>query len=208
MKPDRARLSFLKTALADEIERNSQVMAFEKGTELLRAGQYIKVLPIVLSGLIKVSSRYDDKELLLYYLEPEESCIMTFHAALKSEPSKVHATAEEDSEVLLIPAHLLPGWTRSYPELNELFFAQYNLRYADLIDTIGHLLLDRMDKRIYDYVLKKSGLTQSDSVKTSHSQIAAELGTAREVVTRILKKLESEGKIVQGREGIRISNPW
>ncbi len=179
-------------------------MEFPKGTEILKEEQYIKVLPIVLNGLVKVYSRFEEKELLLYYIEPSQSCVMTFHAALKHTPSKVYAITEENSQILLIPVEQLPKWLRDYPEFNELFYYQYNLRYTELLDTIKHLLVDKMDKRLFDHLKKKSLLTNNSPVNMSHSQIANELGTAREVISRILKKLEIEGKVEQNKDGIKI----
>jgi len=204
MEFDRKKLSFLSSKLIDEIIEKSTVMEFPKGTEILKEEQYIKVLPIVLNGLVKVYSRFEEKELLLYYIEPSQSCVMTFHAALKHTPSKVYAITEEDSQILLIPVEQLPKWLRDYPEFNELFYYQYNLRYTELLDTIKHLLIDKMDKRLFDHLKKKSLLTNNSPVNMSHSQIANELGTAREVISRILKKLEIEGKVEQNKDGIKI----
>lgn len=205
---DRKILSFLKPDLLDKILRESGIREIPKGTEILREQQYVKVLPIVINGLVKVYSRFEERELLLYYIEPAQSCVMTFYAALKNTPSKVFAITEEDSKLLLIPVHHLPGWLKEYPDFNELFYNQFNLRYSELLDTIGHLLLNKMDKRLFDHLKKKSELTNSNSVKMSHNQIANELGTAREVITRVLKKLESEGKVIQQAGEIRITGGW
>lgn len=205
---DKKILSFLKPDLVEKILQESTLHDIAKGTEILREQQYIKVLPIVISGLIKVYSRFDEKELLLYYIEPAQSCVMTFYAALKNTQSKIYAVAEEDSRILLIPAGVLPTWLRQYPDFNELFFTQYNSRYLELLDTIGHLLLDKMDKRLYDHLKKKSDLTSGNAIKMSHNQIANELGTAREVISRVMKKLETDGKIVQHSGEIKIIAPW
>lgn len=205
---DKKILSFLKPDLVEKILQESTLHDISKGTEILRERQYIKVLPIVISGLIKVYSRFDEKELLLYYIEPAQSCVMTFYAALKNTQSKIYAVAEEDSKILLIPANVLPAWLRQYPDFNELFFNQYNSRYLELLDTIGHLLLDKMDKRLYDHLKKKSDLTGGNAIKMSHNQIATELGTAREVISRVMKKLETDGKIVQQSGEIKIIAPW
>uniref|UniRef100_UPI0040498626 Crp/Fnr family transcriptional regulator n=1 Tax=Gelidibacter sp. TaxID=2018083 RepID=UPI0040498626 len=204
MEFDKRILSFLKPELIDKIVELSVIKDFPKGTEILREEQYISVVPIVLNGLVKVYSRFDEKELLLYYIEPSQSCVMTFYAALKNTPSKVFATTEEDSKILLIPIKYLPKWLKEYPDFNELFYNQYNLRYSELIDTIGHLLLDKMDKRLFDHLKKKLALNNDSLIKMSHSQIANELGTVREVVTRVLKKLETEGKLLQSKDGIEI----
>lgn len=208
MEFDKDLLSFLGPELMEKVTNESSVKEIPKGTEILREEQYVKVLPIVLDGLVKVYSRFEEKELLLYYIEPAQSCVMTFYAALKNTPSKVFATAEENSRLLLIPVRHLPQWLKEYPNFNELFYNQFNLRYSELLDTIRHLLLDKMDKRVYDYLKKKSVLTGNISINMSHAQIANELGTAREVVSRVLKKLETDGKVEQNSEGIKIIGEW
>ncbi|NND08592.1 MAG: Crp/Fnr family transcriptional regulator [Saprospiraceae bacterium] len=205
---DKKILSFLKPDLVDKILRESSIEEIPKGTEILRERQYVKVLPIVIEGVVKVYSRFDERELLLYYIEPNQSCVMTFYAALKNTPSKVFATIEEDSKIILLPVQYLPIWLKEYPDLNELFYSQFNLRYTELLDTIGHLLLDKMDKRLYEHLARKLALTNSPSIKMSHNQIANELGTAREVVSRVLKKLEIDGKVEQNNEGIKIIDAW
>ncbi len=204
MEFDKNILSFLNSQLLAKVIEFSTVKEFPKGTEILKEQQYIKVLPIVISGLVKVYSRFNDKELLLYYIEPAQSCVMTFYAALKNTPSKVFAITEENSKILLLPVRFLPSWLRDYPDFNELFYNQFNLRYSELLDTIGQLLLDKMDKRLYDHLKKKSKLIDSNSIKMTHTQIADELGTVREVITRVLKKLETDGKVVQNAGFIKI----
>jgi CRP/FNR family transcriptional regulator len=201
-------LSFLQPELIEKLLNSSKMVDVPKGTEILKEHQYVKHLPIVIQGLVKVYSRFDEKDLLLYYIEPSNSCIMTFNAALKNTPSKVYAITEEDSKLLLIPVSQLPVWLKEYPYFNEFFFNQFNLRYSELLDTIRHLLLDKMDKRVYDHLKKKSLLINDEFIKMSHNQISTELGTAREVVTRVLKKLEIDGKIVQLSEGIKILSNW
>lgn len=205
---DRNIFSFLKPDLIDKIIEESSLTDIPKAHEILRERQYVKALPIVTKGLVKVYSRFNEKELLLYYIEPGQSCVMTFYAALKNTPSKVFAATEEDSQILLIPVRLLPNWLKEYPDFNELFYNQFNLRYSELLDTIGHLLLDKMDKRLYDHLNKKSQLIEGGSIKMSHSQLANELGTAREVITRVMKKLETEGKVVQISGEIKIMDDW
>ena len=208
MELDKSILSFLRPDLADKILKESQIKEFAEGFEILREHQYIKVLPIVVSGLVKVYSKYNDRELLLYYIEPSQSCIMSFYAAIKNTTSKIYAETEEPSKILLIPIQLLNKWLKEYPGLNQLFYTQYNLRFTELLDTIGHLLIDKMDKRLYDHLKKKTELIKSDTLKMKHNQIANELGTAREVITRVLKKLEIDGKIRQSEKGIKIISSW
>lgn len=190
--------------LRKELETHAILKEVPQGTEILREGQYVKVIPIVMEGLIKVFSRHEEKELLLYYIKPQESCIMSFAAGMKNEPSKIFAVAEEDTTALLLPTDKVALWVRDYPEVNQLFFQQYNLRYSDLLTTIHQLLFERLDKRLLDYLANKSLLTGRNPIKISHRQIAAELGTAREVISRIMKKLENDGKIRQDANTIEI----
>lgn len=197
-------LSFLSPPLVDELLLSSTVQDIPKGTQIIRDEQYIKVIPIIISGLVKVFSKFDDKELLLYYIQPKQSCIMSFSAALKNTPSKIFAITEEDSKLLLIPTKNLPKWLKDYNELNHLFYNQYDLRYSDLLDTIQHVLVDKMDKRLYEHLLRKAELKHNNIIKITHGQIANELGTAREVISRVIKKLENEGKISQDTNGIKV----
>ena len=194
----------LNETLINEIIERGIVEEFPSNTTLLREGQYVKVIPVVLSGLIKVFSSFEDKELLLYYIRPNESCIMSFAASLKNNPSTVIAKTEEPTAALLLPSDLVAEWTRKFTDLNNLFFQQYNLRYSELLETINHLLFNKMDKRVYDFLEKRVNLTGHNPLKMSHREIAGELGTAREVVSRVLKKLEHEGQIKQLPTGIHL----
>ncbi len=204
MEINKSQLSFLRPQLVDEIIKSCSFMEFDKGTEILKEDQYVNMLPIVIEGLVKVYSRFDEKELLLYYIEPEQSCVMSFNAALNNTPSKIFAITEEKSKLLLIPVKYLPIWLREFPDFNDLFYNQYNLRYTELLDTIKHLLNDKLDKRLFNHLKKKMELTNNNAIKLSHAQIANELGTAREVISRIIKKLENDGKLTQNKEGIKI----
>lgn len=193
----RKNLGFLSNDLLTEIERTSTIISIEKDSELVREGQFIKVIPIVLEGLIKVFTRYEEKELLLYYIKPSESCVMSFSAILKNSPSEIFAVTEENTKVLLLPANLIPNWLKNHPTLNQLFYKQYNMRYTELLKTINHLLFNKLDVRVFNYLVDKKNITQNNPLKISHRQIANELGTAREVISRIIKKLEAENKVKQ-----------
>lgn len=190
--------------LQEEIVTASQVVEITADTEILREGQYVKVIPIVISGSIKVFSRYDEKELLLYYVKADDSCIMSFSAGISNKPSRVFALTEEDSLVMLLSVNRLQDWMNRYPGLNALFYSQYNMRYVEILDTLNHLLFDKLDKRVMHYLHEKAELTGKNPLHISHRQIASELGTAREVVSRIVKKLELEGKLNQGSSSIEL----
>ncbi len=161
-------------------------------------------MPLVIDGLIKVFSRFNERELLLYYIKPNESCVMSLSASINNEPSKVFAITEEDTKVLLLPVNKISGWVKTFPKLNMLFLQQYNLRYLELLDTIHHVLISKMDERLYDYLAVKAKLKNQDTLKISHNKIASDLGTAREVISRVMKKLEAEGKVKQLTNEIKI----
>lgn len=194
----------LSSELATEILENSTVVEIPENTEVMHEGQYVNAVPIVTSGLIKVFTRNEDKELLLYYIQPGESCIMTFDACLKNMPSKVYASTEKKSAVLLMSSENVFRWMKDYPELNSLFFLQYNIRYNELLNMINQLLFEKMDTRILEYLKSKVKLSGKNPLKISHRQIANDLGTAREVVSRMMKKLENDGKVNQLGTEIKI----
>ena len=195
---------YLNPLLVSQMMNVSLMQEIPKDTEILREGQFVKVIPIVLEGLIKVFTRHNDKELLLYYIRPEESCIMSFSASLKNEPSRVFAYTEQETTALLLPVDKVSLWIKEYPNFNNLFYQQYNLRYIELLDTIHHVLFEKMDTRLYEYLKEKVQLTGDNPLKISHRLIASELGTAREVISRVMKKLELEGKVKQHNNAIEI----
>ncbi|MGB0871283.1 MAG: Crp/Fnr family transcriptional regulator [Flavobacteriales bacterium] len=198
------KLSFLSPKLLNELLDCSTIQIFPKGVEILKEEQYVKVLPIVLNGLVKVSSHFQEKELLLYYIEPKQSCVMSFSSALNQEPSRVFAITEQETEILLIPVQNLSKWLKEYPELNTLFYNQYDLRYLDLLNTIQQLFVAKMDVRLMEYLERKTKLMVDSTLKLTHLEIANDLGTAREVISRTMKKLEIEGRVQQSKNGIKV----
>lgn len=197
-------LSYLNAELVKKIQDEAILKKLPRHTEILREGQFIKVIPIVLEGLIKVYTRYEDRELLLYYIQPDESCIMSFSASIKNEPSTIFAITEEDTTALLLPVNKVAKWMIQYPDINTLFFQQYKQRYSDLLDTIHHVLFNRMDERLYKHLKTKTQVSHQNPLKISHQQVADELGTVREVVSRVMKKLENDGLVKQDSKGIKI----
>lgn len=198
------RMSFLGVDLLDLIEKESIIKEVPAHAEILEEGQYVNYVPILLNGLIKVYTRQEDKELLLYYIQPFESCVMSFIAGLRQEKSRVYAEVLEDAQILLVPSNKLSEWIYQYPRLNLLYYQQFDLRYSEMISTINHLLFDKLDKRVIDFIRERSEITGKNPLKMSHREIANELGTAREVVSRILKKFEKEGILRQLHDSIEI----
>jgi CRP/FNR family transcriptional regulator len=197
----------LPFALLQEIALESEAVHCPAGTEILREGQYVKAIPLVISGTLKVIAPFEDKELLLYYIRPAQSCALSFSAAIANGPSKIKAQAEDDTDLLLLPAASVQRWTKDYAGFTNLFFAQYELRYADLLETIQELLHSKMDQRLLHFLQEKAQIAHNAPLKLSHRQIAQSLGTAREVISRMIKKLENEGFVSQSKEGILVKNP-
>lgn len=197
-------LKFLGKELADEIIKTCPIKEVPAKTELVREGQYIKVVPIIIKGLVKVYTQRDDKELLLYYIQPEESCVMSFTACINGEKSKAFASTVEDTVSVLIPSDKLGIWLALYPLFTKLFYQQFDLRYNEMVETMRQLLYDKLDKRLWDYLSKKIAVTGRNPVKISHKENANEIGTAREVVSRVVKKLEKENKVKQHYDSIEL----
>lgn len=198
------RFSYLGKPLLTELGANSSIQKFPSDTELVREGQYVKYIPIVLEGLVKVFTRVEEKELLLYYIKPEQSCIMSFSSAINQEASKIFAITEEESSVLLIPSRKITEWITTFPSINQLFYQQYDLRYAELINTIQQMLYYKLDKRLLDYLQQKASVTGKNLLKISHKEIANDLGTAREVISRLVKKLEKQDILKQHHDSIEL----
>lgn len=200
----RKKFSYLEIELLEKISDVSEVIEVPHGAELIREGQYVKFVPIVLSGLVKVYIQSDERELLLYYIRQDESCIMSFSSVINDASSKIFAVAEEDSLIMLIPTQHIVKWVTQHPSINKLFYKEYELRYSDLVETINEMLYLKLDQRVLNYLTKKIQLTGKNPIKISHKEIANDLGTAREVVSRLIKKFEKQEVLKQYSDGIEV----
>ena len=188
---------FLETEFFNDLKSNAIIKSIEPKTEILAIGQNVRYIPIVLSGTLRVYGMPEEKELLYYFIKPGQTCIMTFSTIFGDQISKVFAILEEYTEVLLLPvAHVLK-WIVRYPQLNQFFFKQYELRYNAMMEMVNQAIFHRLDKRILDYLHKRMKMDGKTQLKISHKEIANDVGTAREVVSRILKKFENDGIIRQ-----------
>lgn len=198
---------FLGADFLREIMEVSDIRTLPPKTELIKEGEYIKIIPVLLSGLVKTFAQVDGKEILLYYIQPGQSCIMSFSSSLKNEPSRIFAVTEEESELLLIPSDKISKWVITEPSINLLFYEEYNQRYSEMLDTVRRLLYDKLDKRLFDYLCNRVKITGKNPVKFSHRDAAHDLGTAREVVSRLIRKLESQNLVRQENDLIHIYFP-
>jgi CRP/FNR family transcriptional regulator len=192
----------LNTELLQFIADEAIEMDIPTETTLLKTGNYVQSVPLVLNGLIRVSRNDEDKELLLYYIHPGEMCIMSFSACCNNTASLIEAATLEETKVLLIPSAKLREWITSYPSFNFYIYEMFNKRYLDLIDTIDQLIFNRLDERILNYLKDKASFLGQKTVGITHQQIATDMGTAREVISRLLKKLELEKKIQTSRNQV------
>ncbi len=178
---------------------------FEEGAIILNEHAYIKAIPIVTTGSIKVMRTDEDgREILLYYIKVGESCIMSFLGGLHQDTSKVKAVAEEETEILFIPIGKVSLLIKEFPEWLDYIFRLYHQRFEELLEVVNAIAFKKLDERLLSYLQKKEELTNNPTINVTHEQLANELGTARVVVSRLLKQMEMEGLIQMGRNKIKL----
>ncbi len=176
---------------------------FSEEEIVLNENAFIKAIPIVLSGTIRVMRTDEDgRELLLYYIKPGESCIMSFLGGIHSDTSKVKAIAEEPTELLFIPIDKVASLIQEFPEWLDYIFRLYHKRFEELLEVVNDIAFKKMDERLLNFIRKKCELSNSHTLIVTHEQIAAELGTARVVISRLLKQMEEEKLVQLGRNKI------
>ncbi|MFI5131125.1 MAG: Crp/Fnr family transcriptional regulator [Chitinophagales bacterium] len=178
---------------------------FSEGDVILNENAYIKSIPIVISGSMRVMRADDDgREILLYYIKSGESCIMSFLGGIHHDTSKVKAIAEEETEILFIPVDKVTSLIKEYPEWLDYIFRLYHKRFEELLEVVNAVAFKKMDERLLNFIKKKCELTQSHTLYVTHEQLANELGTARVVVSRLLKQMEDDGLVKLGRNKISL----
>lgn len=191
--------------LLDEIGKVSVYKKINAGEIVIDTGQIIKYIPVVLKGLVKVFREDDEgKELLIYYINPNESCALTFTCCMQENPSEVKATAEEDTEIMLIPVGKMDEWMGKYTTWKTFVLTTIRLRFKELLKTIDQIAFQNLDARLVQYLSEKSNTTGSRLLNLSHQQIADELASSRVVISRLLKKLENEKKVLLFRNQIKL----
>ncbi len=178
---------------------------FEAGAVILNERSYIRSIPIVVSGVLKVIRTEDDgREILLYYIKAGESCIMSFLGGLHNETSVVRAEVEEDAEILFVPVEKVSLFIKEHPEWLDYIFRLYHKRFEELLDVVNAIAFKKVDERLLELLKRKAALTSSDTITVTHEQLATELATARVVVSRLLKQLEERGEVALGRNKIKL----
>lgn len=174
--------------------------SFLEGDVILAENASIKAILIVTSGSIRVIRTDEDgREILLYYIKAGESCIMSFLGGIHHDTSKVKAIAEEETEILFIPIDKVSLLIKEYPEWLDYIFRLYHKRFEELLEVVNAVAFKKMDKRLLNLIKKKCDLTKSQTLSVTHEHLANELGTAWEVVCRLLKQMENEGLVKLSR---------
>lgn len=198
------KFGFLGTDFSTELQKHGIITNIKAKTEIVRDGQKNKYVPFVIKGSVKVFSLNDGRELIYYYIRPNDSCLMTFSSIFTDYISRVYAVAEEESEILLVPVSVVHEWLIRFPEINRIFYHEYDKRFSDVMNMVNEAVFHRLDRRVLSYIKQQISITGNNPIKLTHREIANNLGTSREVVSRVLKKIENEGEITQTKEGIKI----
>jgi CRP/FNR family transcriptional regulator len=192
-------------ALLQEIKQFGEIKHFKEGDVIMDYGKYIRMMPIVLNGTLKVLRKDErGKEILLYYLSSNESCSMAYSCCLEAKKSEVKAIAEDDVELIAIPHSKLDEWLCKYPGWKNYLMRSFNERFLELLKSIESIAFHKLDERLIAYLKEKQRLSGSSLIKASHYLIADELATSRVVVSRLLKQLENDGKILLYRNEIKL----
>ncbi len=202
---ENAYTGILEPALIEEIEAVATLKTFQSGDIIIDIGQYIRSMPLLLTGAIKIM-REDEKEgeLLLYYLAKGETCTMSIACCLGNKKSEIRAQAEMETVVAMIPNQYINEWLVKYSSWRSFILNSYSSRMNEMLGAIDNLAFSKMEDRIMNYLKEKVKLTEDRILTVTHQDIALDLNTSRVVVSRILKKLENEDKIVLLRNEIRV----
>ena len=195
-----------ENALIEEINHVANLRKLNEGDAIISYGDTIKYMPLLIKGSIKVF-REDEKgnEVLLYYLEKGDTCAMSLSCCLGNKKSEIQAVVEEESEVLLIPINYMNEWICKYETWKSFVFNSYNSRLEEMLKVIDSLAFMKMDERLFKHLQDKCMVIGSFELVINHRELALELNSSREVISRLLKKMEIEGKITLKRNLIVIN---
>lgn len=194
-----------ENGLIHELEVKGKIQFINTGDVILDVGQTIRQIPLIIDGSVRVSrSDEDGRELLLYYINANESCAMTFTCCMQQYPSEIKAVAEDDVTLLAVPVSVMDSWLVKFPSWKSFVMRTIRNRFTEMIKTIDQIAFQNLDERLVNYLREKRRITESTIVNVSHQHIAEELGTSRVVISRLLKKLENNGKVLLFRNQIKI----
>ena len=184
-------------------------MKLDAGKVLMEPGQFMKMVPIVLEGSIKISRMDDEgRELFLYYLDAGETCALSLTCCSASKPSEIKAVVEEDATIISIPIAAIDQFSNDYKQWKDFVTNTYQNRFQEMLFALDAVAFKRMDERLMGYIVKKMKQLKTNELHTTHQEIANELTTSREVVSRLLKQLEKKKWIELGRNVIYIRDDF
>jgi len=191
--------------LLHELAEVGQYKRVPVGAYLIRPGEYIRSVPIIISGSVKIMrSDQEGREALLYYLDGVDTCAMSLTCCLSSKKSEITAVAEEETELIAIPVEKIDTWMCQYSTWKQFVFQTYQKRFDNLLSTIDEVMFHKLDERLLAYIQKKVASCQCSELAITHEEIAQELATSREVISRLLKQLEKTGQIKLMRNKIAL----
>ena len=197
---------FEQHELVEQLVDNCQYFKLPAGTELMHTGSYITVVPLVLSGTIKVFREdTDGREIFLYYINGGESCALTMTACFKMEKSYIKAKIQEDTEFLAIPVELVRQFHKNYPTWSKFVFSTFSKRFDEILKVLETVVFHNMDERLAMYLKEKATVTNTRVLYISHKEIADDLVTSREVVSRLLKQMEKKELVELARGRIKLT---
>lgn len=195
--------------LLQAILEKGQVVTHEPGKILMEPGMFIKAVPLVVEGSIKIMRMDEDgKELFLYYLEPGETCALSLTCCSAAKPSEIKAVVEERATLIFIPIQFHEQWTDEFKQWKEFVSTTYQQRFHEMLIALDAVAFKRMDERLMRYIVTKMKQLKANELHTTHQEIATELGTSREVISRLLKQLEKKKWIELGRNVIYIRDDF
>lgn len=195
----------IEEALWEEMKAKGRVMQVSAGQVLLQTGQNIRNSMIVLDGLVKLFRESPEGDtFFMYHLHPGESCALSLICDRTFRASAVTARAAQDSVLLVVPLDHTENWMRQYKTWYHYVVASYRRRYEELLETIDHIAFQNMDERLEFYLKRHSQANQSKFLEVTNTQIAQELNSSREVISRLMKKLSEAGKVRLLKNGIEL----
>lgn len=191
--------------LLKEIQSKGITKNYESNSTIIEIGDYIKRMPLLLSGAIKIL-REDEKgeELVLYYLEKGDTCAMTLSCCMEETKSNIRAIAETDVELIMLPKEKMTNWLSTYKTWQSFILQSYHNRVNELLEAVDTIAFLKMDQRLFKYLKDRAMVSNNIEITTTHKEIAEDLHTSRVVISRLLKKLENEHKIQLYRNSIKV----
>src|SRR5690606_13357617 len=204
-----ARPVFTDLELLEVFLAKGQIMNVQAGKVMMEPGQLIKMVPIVLEGSIKISRMDDERrELFLYFLDAGETCALSLTCCSAAKPSEIKAVAEEDTMLIGIPITAIDQFSDQYKQWKDFVSNTYQSRFQEMLTALDAVAFKRMDERLMGYIVTKMKQHKTNELSTTHQEIATELGTSREVISRLLKQLEKKKWIELGRNVIYIRDDF